>query len=79
MTRQITSLLLFGRAQGAIAMKKSKTHFEQVPLELVKKIAKEDLPHNAFKKKTVRSPQLQRSKSQPRRTPSPAKKLKAGV
>jgi hypothetical protein len=28
--------------KGAIAMQKSKTHFEQVPLELVKKIAKEE-------------------------------------
>jgi hypothetical protein len=60
-------------------MQKSKTHFEQVPVELVKKIAKEDVPHDALKKKTVRSPQLQQSKSQPRRSSSPAKKLKAGV
>jgi hypothetical protein len=59
-------------------MQKPKTHFEQVPLELVKKIAKEDVPHDMFKKKAIRSPQLQ-SKSQSRRTPSAAKKLKAGV
>ena len=26
------------------SLKKSKTHFEQVPLEIVKKIAKEDIP-----------------------------------
>jgi hypothetical protein len=27
-------------------MQKSKTHFEQIPVELVKKIAKEDVPDN---------------------------------
>ena len=60
-------------------MQKSKTHFEQVPLELVKKIAKEDVPDDTFKKKTVQSRQFQPSKLKPHRTPSPAKKLKAGV
>jgi hypothetical protein len=59
-------------------MQKSRTHFEQVPLELVKKIAKEDVPDDTFKKKAVRS-RLQHSKLKPHRTPSPAKKLKAGV
>jgi hypothetical protein len=65
--------------KGAIAMQKSKTHFEQVPLELVKKIAKEDVPDDTVKKKTVRSRQFQHSKLKPHRTPSPAKKLKVGV
>jgi hypothetical protein len=60
-------------------MQKSKTHFEQVPLELVKKIAKEDVPDDTFRKKTVRPRQFQHSKWEPHRTPSPAKKLKAGV
>jgi hypothetical protein len=27
-------------------MQKSKTHFEQIPVELVKKIAKQDVPDN---------------------------------
>jgi hypothetical protein len=41
MTRKTSSLLLFGPAKGAIVMQKSKTHFEQIPVAVVKKIAEE--------------------------------------
>jgi hypothetical protein len=39
MTRKTSSLLLFGPAKEAIAMQRSKTHFEQIPVAAVKKIA----------------------------------------
>jgi hypothetical protein len=41
MTRKTSSLLLFGAAKGAIVMQRSKTYFEQIPVEVVKKIAEE--------------------------------------
>jgi hypothetical protein len=41
MTRRTSSLLLFGLTKGAIAMQRSKTHFEQIPVSVVKKIAEE--------------------------------------
>jgi hypothetical protein len=41
MTRRTSSLLLFGLTKGAIAMQRSKTHFEQIPVWVVKKIAEE--------------------------------------
>ena len=41
MTRKTSSLLLFGSAKGAIVMQRPKTHFEQIPVEVVKKIAEE--------------------------------------
>jgi hypothetical protein len=34
-------MLLFERAKGAIAMQRLKTHFEQIPVALVKKIAEQ--------------------------------------
>lgn len=44
MTRTTPSLLLLEPAEGAVAVQKSKTHFEQISLELVKKIAKGEVP-----------------------------------
>jgi hypothetical protein len=41
MTRHTSSLLLFGLTEGAIVMQRSKTHFEQIPVSVVKKIAEE--------------------------------------
>jgi hypothetical protein len=41
MTRKTSSLLLFGSAKGAIVMQRSKTHFEQIQIAVVKKIAEE--------------------------------------
>jgi hypothetical protein len=41
MTRHTSSLLLFGLTKGAIAMQRYKTHFEQIPVSVVKKIAEE--------------------------------------
>lgn len=46
MTRKASSLLLFGLAKGAIVMQRSKTHFEQIPVATVKKIATEI--HDSF-------------------------------
>jgi len=50
-------------------MQKSKTHFEQIPVELVKKIAKKDVPDdkdgNDGAETTIRS-----SKLKPHRLPS---------
>jgi hypothetical protein len=40
MTRTISDLLASGRFEGAIVPRKPKTHFEQVPLEIVKKLTK---------------------------------------
>jgi hypothetical protein len=44
MTHTTSRLLLFERPEeGVTAMQKSKTHFDQIPVELVKKIAKKDV------------------------------------
>jgi hypothetical protein len=41
MTRHTSSLLLFGLTKGAILMQRSKTHFEQIPVSVVKKLAEQ--------------------------------------
>jgi hypothetical protein len=47
MTRIAPGLLAFGRRQRSTVMPKSKTHFEQVPVEVVKKIAEIELSPEA--------------------------------
>jgi hypothetical protein len=49
-------------------MQKSKTHFEQIPLKLVKKIAEEDVPKNDEKNGAVTT--IETSKLMPHRLPS---------
>jgi len=45
MTRMTPGLLLFGSdSKEQIAMRRAKTHFEQIPVEVVKKIAEEEFP-----------------------------------
>lgn len=53
-------------------MQKSKTHFEQVPLELVKKIAKEDVSDDNDEKNGAVTTKGN-SKSKLHRSPSPGK------
>jgi hypothetical protein len=43
LTRIAATLLGSGAPQGAIQMEEQKTYFEQVPLEIVKKIVDEEL------------------------------------
>jgi hypothetical protein len=69
MTRNTSTLLLFGLTKGAIVMQKSKIHFEQVPVSVVKKIAEEvhddDVDENN-RTSTITPP----SKLKPHRLPS---------
>ena len=70
MTRTTSRLLLFERSEeGVTAMQKSKTHFEQIPVELVKKIAKknvtDDKDGNDGAETTIRTSELK-----PHRLPS---------
>jgi hypothetical protein len=50
-------------------MQKPKTHFEQIPIELVRKIAKEDASANNHKKEGADTT-IGTSKSKPHRLPS---------
>jgi hypothetical protein len=43
LTRSAASLLASGAKKGAIQMEEGKTYFEQIPLEIVKKIVDEEL------------------------------------
>jgi hypothetical protein len=45
---RIASGLLVSRHSEAIQMAKPKTHFEQVPLEIIKKIVEEEIPPEAI-------------------------------
>jgi len=68
MTRKTSSLLPFEPVKGAIVMPRSKTHFEQIPVAVVKKIAIEvhDDVEGDDKAVTRTSP----SKLKPHRLPS---------
>jgi len=43
LTRIAASLLASGAKKGAIQMEEDKTYFEQIPLEIVKKIVDEEI------------------------------------
>jgi hypothetical protein len=57
-------------------MRKAETHFEQVPLELVKKIARQDLPDDRANRKECAVTPTPAGKIPPHRSPALRKKLK---
>jgi hypothetical protein len=67
MTRNTSTLLLFGLTKGAIVMQGSKTHFEQIPVSVVKKIAEEVHDVDGNSRTATRTPS---GKLKPHRLPS---------
>jgi hypothetical protein len=70
MTRKAPRLLLFEPAERGIAMRKANTHFEQIPVELVKKIAKEDVPDDNVEENDGAVIGIAATKLRPHRLPS---------
>jgi hypothetical protein len=58
-------------------MQKLKTHFEQIPLELVKKIAKSELPAGNLDGNDSAVPPIPVGIVKPHRAPSPRKKRRS--